>query len=488
MYNSLKRTAITGLKWSTIGTVGQALFQILQIAILTRFLSKEDFGLVAMALFVVNFTNIFVDMGFTSAILHRQNANNEEYSSVYWFNLLISIFLFLIIFALTPFISDFYGQAELTTIIPILSANLILLAIGHLHQTIMRKEFRFKEISLINLFGCLLGLISAFVLAKSGYGVYSLVYSTLIVSAVASIIFLIFNIRLHRIYFHFNFKELTPYFKIGSYSVGSQFISFFSTDIDILIVGKMLGPGPLGIYSLSKQIILKVYSILNSTITNVLTPLMSVTQTDESKLKAYYLKVTFMLSSLNIPIYLLIIILAKEILIILYGSKYVEANLILSFLAISYCINAISNPVGSLQIATGRTDIGLRWAIFSLLITPLVIYISSLANINTVAFMRALLSFVMIIPLWWMQLKPMANIKLGEYFAQFIKPYLLLLIIATVYLLYSNFYELPFGTIVNATIKGSIAMVVYGGLLWAIDRKRIIEIFALFRSHRHQET
>jgi O-antigen/teichoic acid export membrane protein len=145
MYNSLKRTAITGLKWSTIGTVGQALFQILQIAILTRFLSKEDFGLVAMALFVVNFTNIFVDMGFTSAILHRQNANNEEYSSVYWFNLLISIFLFLIIFALTPFISDFYGQAELTTIIPILSANLILLAIGHLHQTIMRKEFRFKK-------------------------------------------------------------------------------------------------------------------------------------------------------------------------------------------------------------------------------------------------------------------------------------------------------------------------------------------------------
>jgi len=423
-------------------------------------------------------------MGFTSAILHRQNANNEEYSSVYWFNLLISIFLFLIIFSLTPFISHFYGQAELTSIVPILSANLILLAIGHLHQTIMRKEFRFKEISLINLFGCLLGLISAFVLAKNGYGVYSLVYSTLIVSAVASIIFLIFNIRLHRIYFHFNFKELTPYFKIGSYSVGSQFISFFSTDIDILIVGKMLGPGPLGIYSLSKQIILKVYSILNSTITNVLTPLMSVTQTDESKLKAYYLKVTFMLSSLNIPIYLLIIILAKEILIILYGSKYVEANLILSFLAISYCINAISNPVGSLQIATGRTDIGLRWAIFSLLITPLVIYFSSLANINTVAFMRALLSFVMLIPLWWMQLKPMANIKLGEYFAQFIKPYLLLLFIATVYLLYSNFYELPFGTIVNAVIKGSIAMAVYGGLLWLIDKKRMVEIYNLLHAYR----
>jgi len=326
------------------------------------------------------------------------------------------------------------------------------------------------------------------VLAKNGYGVFSLVYSTLIASAIANIVFLIVNVRVHPICFHFNYKELNPFLKIGSYSVGGQFISFFSTDIDILIVGKMLGPGPLGIYSLSKQILLKVYSILNSTITNVLTPLMSVTQSDKSKLKLYYLKVTFMLSNLNIPIYLLIIILAKEILIILYGSKYVEANLILSFLAISYCINAVSNPVGSLQIATGRTDIGLRWAIFSLLITPLVIYFSSLANINTVAFSRALLSFVMIIPMWWMQLKPMANIRLGEYFAQFIKPYLLLIITAAAYLLYSKFYELPFGTIVNAIIKGSIAMVMYGSLLWAIDRKRIIEIFALFQSYRHQET
>jgi O-antigen/teichoic acid export membrane protein len=211
---------------------------------------------------------------------------------------------------------------------------------------------------------------------------------------------------------------------------------------------------------------------------------MSAIQTDKTKLKTYYLKVTFMLSSLNIPIYLLIIILAKEILIILYGSKYVEANLILSFLAISYCTSSIGNPVGSLQIATGRTDIGLRWVLFVLIVTPLVIYFSSLISINTVAFMRALLSFVLIIPMWWMQLKPMAHIKLGEYFAQFIKPYLLLLIIAAACLLCSNFYELPFGTIVNAVIKGSIAVAVYVGLLWLIDKKRMVEIYNLLHGYR----
>jgi O-antigen/teichoic acid export membrane protein len=476
MVNNLKIAALSGLKWSTIGTVGQSLFQILQIAILTRFLSKEDFGLVAMALFVVNFTNIFVDMGFTSAILHRQNTNNSEYSSVYWCNLLISILLFSIVFALSPFLSQFYREPELFTLIPILSTNLILLAIGRLHQTIMRKEFRFKQISLINLSACAFGLIFAFFLAKSNFGVYSLVYSTLTVSAIVNIAFLFVNIHLHPIYFHFRYKEIKPFLKIGSYSVGSQFISFFSTDIDILIIGKMLGPGPLGIYSLSKQIILKVYSIITSTVTNVLTPLMSVTQTDESKLKAYYLEVTSILSSLNIPIYLIIIILSKEILIVLYGYKYLEANLILSFLAISYCINAISNPVGSLQIATGRTDIGLRWAIFSLLITPPVIYFSSLANINIVALFKALLSLVMLVPLWWIQLKTMANIKLGEFFVRFIKPYLILLFLAPVYLMCSRFYELPFGVIANSVIKGSLGILSYGGLLWLIDKKRINKI------------
>jgi O-antigen/teichoic acid export membrane protein len=486
MNQSIKSTAVSGLKWTTIGTIGGALFQLLQISILTRFLPKEAFGLIAMALFVVNFTYIFVDMGFTSAILHRNNTTNQEYNSIYWFNLLISIIIYLIILALTPIISSFYKEAELEKILPILSLNLIILASGRLQRTIMQKEFRFKSISIIELFSFFCGLVSALVLAKNNYGVYSLVYSTLIASLFSSLLFIIKNIQINIIKLHLNIQEIKPFFKVGSYAMGSQFISFFSTDIDILIIGKMLGPSQLGLYSLAKQIVLKLYSIINPIITKVLSPLLSAMQEDGTKMKSYFLKITSILSTFNIPLYLLIFILAKEILLILYGNEYVEANYILSFLAIAYCTYSISNPVGSLQIATGRTDIGFKWAVLSLIVTPFAIYLSAFKDINTVAFIRALLSLIMMIPLWWIQLKPMANIQLKEYFKQFIKPYLLLIFISLAYLVSTHYFELTFGAIMNAIIKGIISMILFFGFLWFIDKKRINEIINLIPKLRNK--
>lgn len=470
---------IAGLKWSTIGGMGLAIFQLLQVSILTRFLPKEAFGLVAMALFVVRFSSIFVDMGFTSAIIHKLKISSREYSSIYWFNLFISVIIYLLIWGITPLIAAFYEANELRLIIPILATNIILLAIGKVHRTILQKEFQFKAMSIIDLFSYLIGLITAVILAINDFGLYSLIYSTLIASALSSSLFLIMNVRTNPIYFHFRKKELKPFLKIGSYSMGSQFLSFFSTDFDILIVGKMLGPTNLGVYSLAKQIVLKLYALINPIFTKILTPLMASMQNNKPELKSYFLKITRILTFFNIPIYLLIFITSKEILVFLYGNDYANANYVLGFLAIAYCTYSINNPVGSLQIATGRTDIGFKWAIFSLIITPVVVYFASFGDVNTVAIARALLGIAMIIPLWYIQLKPMVNIHFKEYMDQFSKPLLFLFFIAGSFMLVSQYYELPFGTVLNALIKGITGITIYAILLWSFDKIRVKETFSL---------
>lgn len=470
---------IAGLKWSTIGGMGLAIFQLLQVSILTRFLPKEAFGLVAMALFVVRFSSIFVDMGFTSAIIHKLNISSREYSSIYWFNLLISILIFLLIWSITPLLSDFYEATELRSVIPILATNIVILAIGRVHRTILQKEFRFKAMSIIDLLSYFIGLISAVILATNNFGLYSLIYSTLIASTISSSLFLIMNVKKNPIHFHFREIELKPFLKIGSFSMGSQFISFFSTDFDILIVGKMLGPANLGIYSLAKQIVLKLYALINPIFTKILTPLMAAMQNNESELKSYFLKITRILTFFNIPLYLLVFIASKEILIFLYGQDYAEANYVLGFLAIAYCTYSINNPVGSLQIATGRTDIGFKWAIFSLIITPVAIYFASYGNVNTVAVVRAILGIVMIIPLWFIQLKPMANIHFKEYINQFLKPLLFLLLISGAFMFLSQYYELPFGIVINGILKGVIGLSVFAVLLWIFDRDRVLETYSI---------
>jgi O-antigen/teichoic acid export membrane protein len=299
---------------------------------------------------------------------------------------------------------------------------------------------------------------------------------------ISSIALVVLNSKKHSIQFYFDVKELLPFLKVGSYSMGSRLVSFFSTDIDILIIGKTMGPASLGLYSLSKQLILKLYSIINPIITNVLSPLLSSIQDDPKRLKRYYLKVVALISTVNIPIYLIVVVLSSEILAIVYGLEYTEAKNILSSLALVYCINSISNPVGSLQIATGRTDIGLKWAIFSLIVTPVVIYFASKFDINTVAFSRAILSLVMMIPLWFIQLRPMANIGLKEYLSQFYKPLLFFLTATLFVYLMGNKTEITDNIVANVIIKTVTISLTFSGFVIIFDKKAVLETFHLFIS------
>lgn len=485
---SFRKIAVSGVKWTTLGTFGGALFQILQISILTRFLPKEAFGLVAMALFVVNLSNIFVDMGMSSAILHHQNATRNEYSSIYWLNIIVSLFLYILLCILTPLIATFYNEGELNKLVPILGINLLLIAAGRQHRTILQKQFKFRTIALTESFSYFFGLLSAVILAINNYGVYSLAYSTLFSSFISNSAFLILNLRKNPVSLRFRYKETLSFIKIGGFTMGSTFLDFFSREIDILIIGKMLGAESLGIYSLAKQIVLKLYAIVNPIITNVLNPLLSSIQKEKEKIRQYYLKIVSLLAIINFPIYLLIVILSKEILFILYGSDYITGYRILAFFAIAYSVNTISNPVGSLQIATGRTDIGFKWTIIRVLITPLFIFLASFYSIEVTAAAIALLSVILIIPMWWLQLKPMSNIKLKEYLLQFYRPFLFFLLIASVYLVFMNSFNLRFNLFINSAIKGSLCMLLFFGLLWITDNQKVIElrnlIFSIIKSKK----
>jgi O-antigen/teichoic acid export membrane protein len=267
--------------------------------------------------------------------------------------------------------------------------------------------------------------------------------------------------------------------------MGSTVLNFFSSEIDILIVGRMLGAESLGLYSLSKQIVMKLYTIVNPIVISVLNPVLASIQKEKEKVKNYYLRVVYLLASINFPIYFLIVILSKEILAILYGNNYVMGYAILSFLAIAFCTNTIGNPVGSLYIATGRTDIGFKWTIFRVAITPVIIFFASRINVNAVAIAMAGITIILIVPAWWVQLKPMANIQLKEYLSQFYKPYLLLLLLSGIYLVGSQFFQLSFGIIPNVLVKGSVAFIIFLSILLIVDKKRFIDIITIIKS-RHE--
>lgn len=412
---TIRKQAISGVKWTTVSTIFLTGAQLIKISVLARFLDKADFGLMAIVVFVLGFTNLFANMGLSAAILHKQDITKNQYASLYWFNFMISVFIFFMVWLITPFIAGFYKQSELNKLIPLMALTILFAAFGRQFNVIEQKELNFKFISLVNISGASISLVVAIILAYYNFGVYALVYSVILLQIYSNTAFFIKGIKRIGIKLHFNFKETKPFLKIGVYQVGGQVINYFNRDFDILIIGKLFGPGVLGGYSLAKQLVYRPAQLINPILGKVGAPVLAKFQNNITTLKINYLKLLNIISSLNFVIYLGIIIFAKYIVIILYGPTYSNIVIIVRILAIYMYVRSLGNPVGSLVIATGQTNLEFFWNIFILFVIPAVIYISAQYSLVIVAWSISITMILLIVPGWYFMIKKMTNATLKEY-------------------------------------------------------------------------
>ena len=189
---NINKQVIAGVKWTTLATVFVALSNVLKISILARFLSKDDFGVFAIVAFFLGFFKMFSEMGLTTAILHRQDIKKNEYASLYWFNITFCICLYLLLFLITPIISDFYNEPELDFLIKVLGLSIIINSIGLQFRTIETKNLSFKYISIFDIIASVISLLFAIWLAVNDYGILALVYSVVLQYAISNCLLLFF--------------------------------------------------------------------------------------------------------------------------------------------------------------------------------------------------------------------------------------------------------------------------------------------------------
>src|SRR3546814_696218 len=355
----LKANALAGVKWTTCSAVIAMVAKIGQIVILSRFLAKEDFGLMAIALLFISFTEIFLDLGLTAAVLHKPDISRNEYSSLFWFNIFSGFILYGIIYLIAPFVGDLYKNDELPDIIRILSTIIIFLLFFRLQRMIKQNKFSFKFVALIEIIASVILFTVSYFLVIQDYGVYSLVYSTVANSLFMAIVYLFNAIVKERIVqIHFRITEIWSFLRIGFYQTGSSILDFISSQVDILIISAHYLIEPLGIYSIFMQFTKRVYDLINQIIITFLTPVLFFIQQYRNVVKTRYLYVICILSFINFPIYFLIASTSPSIIHIMFGYQYVDYFWLFSLLCVYFSILSIGNPVGSLQIAVGRTDLG----------------------------------------------------------------------------------------------------------------------------------
>ena len=421
--NSFKNQVLTGFKWTTIGTIVIVFVALLKLSILARYLDKSDFGLMALVTFVMGFMNLFNDMGLTSAILHKQNISEKEYASLYWINLGFSIVLYVLLLAITHFISEFYNEQQLNILIPLLGLNLIISALGRMFKTIESKHLKFKQVTIFEVVAAVISLIFAIYLAINEYGVFTLIYSALLQYSLQNTMYFIYGLKKYGLLFHFNFKETKPFLKIGVYQIGGQVINYFNRDLDILIIGKFFSQDILGGYSLAKQLVFRPAQIINPILVKVASPGLAKIQDNLIELKTNYLKLISIVSKVNFFVYVTTIVFATRIVALFYGEGFDEIIALVQILSIYMVFRAIGNPIGSLITATGKTNLEFYWNLFTFTVTPIFVLVASQKSIVAVAWSLCVAMILLFYPSWRFLVYRILGISFKEYLLAIIKLY-----------------------------------------------------------------
>ena len=416
------KTILFGLGWSSLSTIVNGLTQVLRLSILSRFLEKSDFGIVAILTFIVGLTQVFSDMGFSAAIMSQKDLKRQEFLNLYWIQFILFIITFGIISCFSYHIAIFYDAPTLSVLIPVILLELPLLGIGKLYDTVLQKNLMFRTIAIRNIVAATSSLLLAVILACAGYGVYSMVISIIFNALVINIWNFAkgqseYKIRFQKI----NIKSTSSLIRVGLYQMGTQILDYISSKLDILIISICLGTSELGIYNLAKELILKFVMVINSIVSKVMLPILAKYQDELSQMKRLFLGFIGKLSLVNAPIIAFIVLFNDIIVRIFYGENYMEAGPIIQIMAIWSMFVVIGMPNSFVAIATKRTDITFIYTIIRILIMSVLLLAFARTSIIYAAWTMIGAYSIMFFVNWRILLKKILNLKLSDYVIAFYK-------------------------------------------------------------------
>lgn len=468
---SYKKQLVSGAKWITFSTVITSTVALLRLSILTRILDKSDFGIVAILTFVVGLTQTFSDLGFSAAIMHEKELTREKFSGLYWVQLVAFSAIYLLMFSSSFWIADFYVEPQLTVLLPIMLLELPISGIGRLYETVLQKEFLFRIIAVRNIVSSLLSLVLAVVLALCSYGVYSLVLSTLFNVAFLNIWNLWVGQKQVRLRWALPFRQVWPMMKIGFFQTGTQIVDYIAGKLDVFLMGKFLGMETLGVYSLSKEILVKLFTVINGIANKLLLPLLAKRQDDLEALKNNYLTSIYLLTFVTFPLLIAVGAFSAPVVGVLYGNQFVEAAPIIALLSVSYLFSVVSNPVGSLTVALGRTDTSFYYTIARLLMTLPIVVVTSSISLLYVAYGQILLGVLGFLLVYFMMIKRYLLISLVTYIRSFLKNVCVVLTFGAICYVVVNYN--PFNVVsdyLSLLIYGTLALFLYIMLVFFLYR------------------
>lgn len=356
---SLKSSVVSSLVWKFLERIGTQGVSFVVAILLARLLSPKDFGLVALVTVFVSVANVFVQSGLNTALIQKKNADNLDFSTVFFSCLALAVVLYVGLFFGAPLIARFYNnQMELVPVVRALGLLLPLGALNSIQEAYVARHMMFKKLFYRSVGAVIPAGIIGVICAYRGFGIWSLVVQQ-ILNAVLICIIMWFTVK-WRPLLSFSFQRWKALFSFGWKLLFSAVLDTFYRNIRDLIIGKMFTPADLGFYNRGDQFPKIIITNINTSIQSVLLPSLSSVQDDRARLKSLARRSIRTSSFLILPMMAGLAAVAEPLTLVVLGEKWLPAVAFIQICCFSYAFWPIHTTNLSAINAVGRSDVFLK--------------------------------------------------------------------------------------------------------------------------------
>lgn len=371
---SLKQQAVSGLVWTFAEQFGSQIISFTISIVLARLLLPSDFGTIALFGVFIAVASTIMDGGLGSSLIRTKDTDEADMSTVFWFNVVLAVILYVIIYITAPFIANFYNTPILKPVVRIYCLSLIINSMVIVHRTRFIKELKFATAFKIQLPSLIIGGISGIAFAYLGLGIWSLVYSSLIQSVVITIQHWFYSEWKPK--FIFDKKKFRYHFNYGYKMTLSGLLNVVFINIYTVVIGKVFSVQQLGYYNRADSLKQLPVSNVSNALNKVTFPIFAKISDNNVKLKEVYQKLMTVVIFIIAPLLTVMVVSAEPLVRFLLTDKWLPAVpyfRILSLAGLLYPIHAYNLNI--LQVK-GKSNLFLKLEIIKKAIIVIVIVVS----------------------------------------------------------------------------------------------------------------
>lgn len=360
-----KRKVFSSFIWRLCERSGAQIISFAVSIVLARILDPDTYGTLALVMAFISILNVFVDGGLGSSLIQKENADNDDFSTVFYANLIFCVVLYGGLFVAAPLIAGFYNQKPLTAVIRVIGITIIISGVKNIQQAYVSRNLLFKRFFFSSVVGTIISAFVGILLALTGAGIWALVVQSLLNNGIDTLILWItVKWRPDKV---FSIKKLKENFSYGWKILAAGLVYTSYENLRQLLIGKFYTSSDLAYYNRGEHIPAVITANINSALDSVLLPTMSKVQSDRVKVKGMTRRFIQITTFVIMPMMVGLAIVASQLIRILLTEKWIECVPYMRMFCLVYCFYPIHTANLNAIKAIGRSDIFLKLEIIKII-------------------------------------------------------------------------------------------------------------------------